>query len=190
MGLFCPECFHSAAAAGAASVPENSEHTRRGRAGTLQTWHVGGPSLRCTARGLDSSPEVQRAGQSADLRLRRVAGGRPREQPLPAAFPSTGERSSGAQRSAEEGAGTAERLEPSSPAGKLRRIGGCCWKADRPRLRPRGAGEDGPPLPPPSNHSSFSGSGAQRATDEGAALVAARQRHRVPAAEPQALRVS
>lgn len=88
-GLSCPECFHSVAAAGAASLPEKSEQTRRGRARTLQTWHGGGVSLRFTARGLNSSPEVQRAVQSADFPLRRVAGGCARKQPLPPVFPYT-----------------------------------------------------------------------------------------------------
>lgn len=89
LGLSCPECFHSAAAAGAASVPEKSEQRRRGRARTLQTWHHGGLSLFFTVQGLDSSPEVQRAVQSADFPLRRVAGGCARKQPLPRVFPYT-----------------------------------------------------------------------------------------------------
>lgn len=71
-------------------------------------------------------------------------------------------------------------------AGKLQRIGGRS-RVDRPQLRLRGAGEDGTQLPSPFNHSIISCSRAQRATDEGAALGAAHERHRVPSAERSVL---
>lgn len=56
--------------------------------------------------------------------------------------------------------------EPLYPAGKLS-FGGQS-RADRPQIRPWEAGEDSTQLPPTFNHSSFSPSRGQRATDWGA----------------------
>ena len=104
--------------------------------------------------------------------------------PLP---PLTSRRRGEKLKGAEGSAATVQKSrqwEPPFPAEKLWRIGSQS-RADRPQLRPRGAGEDGSQLPPPFNLSSFSCSEQEHrepATDGGAA----HRRHRVPAGEPSA----
>lgn len=127
-GLFCPERFHSAAAAGAASVPENSEQT-----------NAGGEEGRCKLAPRRPEPPLHSAGarfksrSSAGSAIRRLPAAEvcrrvlEKTTPAPGISPTLRKRSSEAERSAEEGAQTAERSEPSFPAGKLQRVGGC-WR--------------------------------------------------------------
>lgn len=143
----------------------------------------GGGSIQVQKFSEKCSPKTSRCGGSKEGARE---GSRCPRSPPPFS-PQTRKRSSEEPKTAQEAARTADNSsKPPFPAGKLQRIGGRS-RADTPQLRPRGAGEDGTQLPSPFNHSSLSRSRARGATDGGAAFRAARERHRVPAAETFAL---
>lgn len=122
-------------------------------------------------------PEVQPAVLSEDFLQQRSLGGVLESSPLLDSRPDSGR---GAQRSL-KGGGQDSGHPLRSTVPSLKSCGGweAAGRADRPQLRPRGAGEDSTQLPPPFSRSTFCHSGAQRATDGGAALSVKSKRYRV-----------